>query len=1710
MPDSPTSAQNTHKGRHYAFIKNNINDPFKTATLSRGRALTAAGLKIEPWYATAPATLHDKLKAANLKAWGTQNKVDQLFEKLQDVHSFAAPLLQAKLKERYGIENDVKTTYLRLYMPKDQPWYVIDLSGGVTARTVSLLDAALHNFAKTETVDADSQFITKPDKRGHFDVLPIKHKMTIRQFQALCRELDIGALYKKHLESYLLPGESVAEAVMKYKVTESQKDALTVAAQLALTTGDIQYDAYKLMLDLAQDKPRLLLNGKQMLCCDLSMMDTRLTGIVLLIHAVRDSRGIRRLIAYVPHDPDHPLKEYESTEAFTDELVRQLREDKISTSSQQSYRQFFSQFVDQQQRGHFFADLEQRLFTVIWHANEDPTDQRPAWRKEPVLRPRLQIEHVPLPGDYWRHAYQQKLNKILNDAREIAVATADTDSKARWAWWDNFKKIVSDIFNVALLIVTPFVPGLGELMMAYTAYQLTTEVVEGLVDLAEGQWQAVADHVIGVVTSVIQLAAFGAGAEIGSAFKLKLSPLVEGMKPVKLPDGKPALWHPDVAPYEQKNLQLNAASQPDRHGLHQHGHESILPLDGKLYSVEKASTHPQVKTHRIKHPERQNAYKPILEHNEHGAWLHEAENPADWEHETLMQRLGHTAERFSPTELEHIRTSSGTEHDELRRMHTDNSPPPPLLADTIKRFAAYDDAHIASANIRAGLPIDPQSDWFEPIATGLPGWPRERAIKVTYEHFDGYWRQYGNPAATDANTLTICQADLNAGRLPERLAGFLDDADLQVLLGREVPSAQRPQALRNLLADAVDARQAEVSKRLYQAAERSDKTDIRVLRQTFPEMPLPLAEKLITQASPDELQRIVDENRLPLRLKVQARELDFEATAARAYDGFYHDDLITAATERLALNTLKLNSDAFGDLRLEVRDGTYDGPLRHSVGPDDALTVRRLIRDEHGRYEVLDAHNRQLHATDDFYESILHALPAEKLSNVGYQHGQGRLLKLWIMEKSAAPAERRTVLAEPPIRPVATIETQTLVRGWPWFSGEKTPEQRVRQLYPRMTEWQAKRLIENLRKDGDPVDAIKRLESERSQLHNELQAWRDSYPTELDASGELHLVESTDYLLNGGRHIEERLVACFERKNDNSAQHGLSAEQGYALDLSTDHSNLKLDRWWKDLSERPGIKKHLDQITALKLDNLQLSADADGVLGSFPHLRQLHAARCNLTEVPSAIAQMHQLQDLDLSNNSISMTASTTDRLSGAILLRTLNLNNNPLERQPDVGRMYRLKELSLANTRIRDFPDGLFKVANVNKHRPRGFVLDMQSNPIDTLPEVTPGSDQAFILSRARFDTTKLPLTDKIRYGTYRQSAGLDFEQAYFRAVSDEIRHWLWITDEPFSVNPSAAFKKYREESWLDVMAEPGSDGLFAVIRRQRASDDYLHAESRSRLSKRVWELIDAAALDSNLREELFKQAREPENCRDGGAYLFNSMGMKVLVSKAYAEPTSAKTLDDNLARLARSAARLDLVGDIAREEISRQEQRHRINPLEHSAPDDLEVHMAYQTGLAERLGLPWQSEGMHYQTRSGVTQTMIDDAYQSILLRESGDGLVDGMIEPVGNDFWDRHLRKTHPTQYETNDRLFEEKPSLLDELRDAQADWANIADPAQMNPLARRIEKLADQLGFPQAEFFSGEPMSLARYDRLLNAIGHQRNNLSRRLTREALINIGHSSA
>jgi hypothetical protein len=287
----------------------------------------------------------------------------------------------------------------------------------------------------------------------------------------------------------------------------------------------------------------------------LTMLDTRLHGIVLIAGDLDAAGAGRRLIAYVPNDPDHPLKEYASLGEFALELTRQLRDagqapTRDGLPNRRSYQQFFSRFVAHQQRGHFFAELNSKLVVITRHEKEWGVDL-PVWRETAVDNPRLRFgtlkfeedSETRFNGDLWVYLYQVQQNKILNDAREMVISTADADRMERWAWFDNLEKMLSDVLNAALLVVTPFVPFLGEAMMAYMVYQLVSEVVEGVVDLAEGVYLEGAEHLIGFAESLIQLGTFGAGMKLGSEVVLpKLSSFIEGSKPVTLANGDKRLW----------------------------------------------------------------------------------------------------------------------------------------------------------------------------------------------------------------------------------------------------------------------------------------------------------------------------------------------------------------------------------------------------------------------------------------------------------------------------------------------------------------------------------------------------------------------------------------------------------------------------------------------------------------------------------------------------------------------------------------------------------------------------------------------------------------------------------------------------------------------------------------------------------------------------------------------------------------------------------------------------------------------------------------------------------------------------------------------------------------------------------------------------------------------------------------------------------------
>ena len=115
---------------HRDFFRQAVPDWLTRADPARVASLQTSRIVLPDWAKALSEAQQADLKSAISASWSAQTAVDKMFAELKDAYAFAEPLLRQKLIEMYGVDVDVKETFLRLY------------SGGV-GKTLSLLDAAL-------------------------------------------------------------------------------------------------------------------------------------------------------------------------------------------------------------------------------------------------------------------------------------------------------------------------------------------------------------------------------------------------------------------------------------------------------------------------------------------------------------------------------------------------------------------------------------------------------------------------------------------------------------------------------------------------------------------------------------------------------------------------------------------------------------------------------------------------------------------------------------------------------------------------------------------------------------------------------------------------------------------------------------------------------------------------------------------------------------------------------------------------------------------------------------------------------------------------------------------------------------------------------------------------------------------------------------------------------------------------------------------------------------------------------------------------------------------------------------------------------------------------------------------------------------------------------------------------------------------------------
>ncbi len=1321
---------------HYRQLISAVPPWLGKASPARRQQLKGATLTLPAWYNGASEAEHHTLKTLNSAAWAAQNPVDQALGRLLDINAFARPKLQHALSTRFSLELDVETTLVRFYIPASIPWFPIR-SGAARTWTVSLLDAALHNFEPDETrpdaYERASSYLRKVADTEQFEILTtVKDRMSIVAFTQLCRELDLGGQYQTYLAEQLL--EPVASAVLQRHVDASQKAALKAALQMAVVKRDLSETLQSLIEGIVDGLQGMRLEGKTWRAHDLTMMSAQLTGIVLFAPDLEQHQQTVPVVAYIPDDPEHPIKHYASSAALMQALTQKLRNP--------AYQAFFSRFVAHDERGYFFADLQQRLSRVTWHQHVSG-DPMPTWRETPINKPNLQFAAKPISGELLTHLYQRKLNKIINDAAVIAVSTASADRKARWERWDALQNIASTLLEIAAFIAAPFFPPLGALMLAYTVYQVLDETFESIIDWAEGLKTQAFNHFMTLLETLVQLGMFGVGMPIAEhllrqALPQELWNFIDRLKPVQLPDGNSRLWNPDLTPYRQPS-----PAAPQTPGLYQDGNTSSLRLPNGQFGVRQVG---DTGVFKIQHPSRANAYQPLVRHNGAGLWSTELDEPLTWSDEHLIQRLGTLAEGLPPATLRHACAFSETDNNALRKMYLDNEPLPPLLEDQIKRLRIDQDLQRFIDQLNSDDPAlytqaDPQTQLQLLTTFGL--WPETKALRFLNAEGATTW-QYA--PKTQYPVVQIHEAQLARGDLLSIVLQTLNETEIRSLLNEPAAGpphtlAVRTATLRKKLAQLADEKRATLFDSRYRGLEAAPAPRIQALIDAQPGLPTSVARELLRSASREELRQI-EQARIPARLKQLARWAQQEVRLTRAYEGLFLKSSDNLDSHLLALHSLENLPGWSSEVRIDVKNYSFNGPLRDSIGQPTALTRKVLVMTENAEYETYDHNGLHLFGRTDLYTAILQALPDAQREALGLNIGEGEKLRQSLRDALLPRDRLRTVLLQHPVSKPAYDSTKMRLpggmNGYPPAAG-RSLEDRAQQLFPSMQPALLQELVTRLNQQpGGALSALVTLQSDYTRLEHDLSLWEADTPRHYPGTQ-----------VRMGRHDYADALSI-RQSWAQQLKHCWRLETGLDDAFEGDFQGFKLQLHDPIQGALPTLNLQLRHVTFLELAGNNHTQGVAAFLQYFPTLRHVALRNLPLTSIPPALFNLPGLTELVLSNCGLTLSAADHTALAAMTRLRVLDLYANPLERIPDLTGLRDLNFLDLAETGIDTLPQGLLRLPELGT----AVLRDNRFNALpEALFELAADASSAF-----DFSGNPLSLATRNKVKAYYQRTGEDW----------------------------------------------------------------------------------------------------------------------------------------------------------------------------------------------------------------------------------------------------------------------------------------------------------------------------------------------------------------
>lgn len=1027
------------EGLHTPFVTQKLQHRlrhFSPANIEQlHRARTPGGLPegtIPEWFEALTAVQRQIVRDSQQRSRTSSQNLAKTLKGLKGVTEFAQPLLEEALRKKFGIKVDTVNTWLYTELYQDR--LITDQS---------LLQLALRNFSDDQAF-AETDVIAEQgdaapmgaEDEGLFGwyypkVGPSKcyriNKLAIKpsDFALLCRELDIGQQYQQHLAAIFDAADTAA--IVKAQTIEAWKDSLRAHAHVARLKSLLSPSAYLAVLGVLNDEPSTTLDGQPVVFSQLHVLGLPASEMFVLGANRRKQKKIdlswsnpgtnlldvleysdSRIIVCIPGDPVAPIKEYPSLEAFEKDLALRLRDD--------AYQRAFLRLIAHGDAGRFLGKVQSALQTVEWHPDAPHREQTLFGYRDGIYQriyrdnPTLDLAEHFFAGDLFRELYARHETRLKETSAQLAVPTATVDHDAWYARLALYAEWGLNILNVAAF----FIPGLGEVMMAVMAVQLTLDVYHGVEAWSVGDTEQAWGYLGSVAANLAFMAVIGAA--VSKAPKILSAPFVDGMVRVRLPFGDEQLWRPGLASYKSSTV-LPRGLKPNSLGQYQVGGRTFIRLDGEVYEktfdIERGRW-------RLKHPNNPQAYQPELQTNGQGAWRHVFERPPEWDRATLLRRLGHVTDGLDAAALDSIARISGVDDNALRKMHMDHQPVPSALADALRQFQIERQLNESIAQAPAGEAV-----------TALE---RKKVV-------DGY------PVVTPAT--------------PE----------------------------------------------------------IKHLQSAFPSLSNEAAQELLSKATDHERRLIQHGGRLPVSLLLKARARARVGRLNRALASMTLDSLASLDSQRLALRALEKQKGWPPQLRLEMRQRDHTGKLLASIGSESAEDVKYLVADgdQHhrpGQFQAFDRLGNALNSVpyhgDNFYQSIMHALPDEAriqlgLPNVGQSAALQNSLSVYAqahreqMLETLFPGVSRRQFKVPTRRVNGRLGYPLSGRGAGAMANPSLVS-RVRDLYPDFSDDSAELMINHLLLGGSTEAQIAHLLNLRAMEYQALTTQLDQWSRNAGAS----------------------------------------------------------------------------------------------------------------------------------------------------------------------------------------------------------------------------------------------------------------------------------------------------------------------------------------------------------------------------------------------------------------------------------------------------------------------------------------------------------------------------------------------------------------------------------------------------------------------------------